>query len=134
MMMGDGIDGVVQKPFQGIEFFINCHEGLDGVVFETLFRVTWLPIVCQTIQGDWNPHKPTPLINLLDGWRPYIPEMMLGELLQNVVVVKLTVSFAGRCWRCWLCMGASGLCLVFGMALGDAGKIGGVGTICDWLG
>jgi len=69
---------------------------LDNFVFEALFRVTWLPILKQSIQYDWNPHKPTILIELLDGWRPHIPELMLNELLQNVIVVKLTVCFFTR--------------------------------------
>ncbi|WEW60740.1 hypothetical protein PRK78_006227 [Emydomyces testavorans] len=59
-------------------------------LYETLFYTIWLPRVRSALVNDWNVHDPDPATSLIDSWKEIIPEFVLSNILDQVIVPKLS--------------------------------------------
>ncbi|KAJ9666661.1 hypothetical protein H2201_003320 [Coniosporium apollinis] len=77
---------------------LNGHNDFGGVSrrhksttpYETLIYTLWLPRVRTSITNSWSPYDPTPLITLVDAWRPILPEFIYHHLIDQLIVTKLS--------------------------------------------
>ncbi|MCJ1469295.1 hypothetical protein MMC07_007928 [Pseudocyphellaria aurata] len=58
--------------------------------YETMIYSLWLPPVRSAITNDWDVQDPTPLITLLQTWRPVLPLFVLSTLIDQLVVRRLS--------------------------------------------
>lgn len=58
--------------------------------YETMICTFWLPPVRSAITNVWNVHEPTPLITLVENWRPFLPSFVLYSLINQLIVRRLT--------------------------------------------
>ncbi|KAI9865751.1 MAG: hypothetical protein M1824_000011 [Vezdaea acicularis] len=83
---------------------LTIHDGLHAgytsrihkstTPFETLLYTLWLPRVRTTINNSWNVYDSTPLINLLEAWRPFLPAFIFHNLIDNQIIPKLTTALS----------------------------------------
>ena len=62
--------------------------------YETLIYTLWLPQVRNAIMNEWDVHNPTPLITLLEAWRPLLPPFILSNVIDQLIVPRLTTAVA----------------------------------------
>ncbi|KAJ9635147.1 hypothetical protein H2199_008633 [Coniosporium tulheliwenetii] len=73
---------------------LNGHNDFGGVSrrhksttpYETLIYTLWLPRVRTSITNSWSPYDPTPLITLVDAWRPILPEFIYHHLIDQLIL------------------------------------------------
>ena len=60
--------------------------------YENLIHTAWLPRMRNAIQSQWDPHEPTPLLDILDAWLPVLPAFITVNLLDQVILPKIKVA------------------------------------------
>ena len=58
--------------------------------YETMMYTFWLPPVRTAITQEWDVRDPTPLLNLIDAWKPVLPTFILANVIDQLVVKRLT--------------------------------------------
>lgn len=62
--------------------------------YETLIYTLWLPQVRTAITNEWDVYNPTSLIALLEAWRPLLPLFILSNVIDQLIVQRLTTTVA----------------------------------------
>ncbi|KAI8050875.1 GC-rich sequence DNA-binding factor-like protein-domain-containing protein [Syncephalis plumigaleata] len=57
--------------------------------YESMMYHLWLPRVRSALNNDWNPREPDGAVNLLDKWKPLMPQFIFDTLCQHVLLPKL---------------------------------------------
>lgn len=65
--------------------------------YESMILLLWLPKVQSTITNQWDVFDPSPVINLLDVWRPLLPPFILSKLVNQLIVRRLTDALSS--WK-----------------------------------
>ena len=65
--------------------------------YETMIHTLWLPPVRSAITNDWDVHDARSLTNLIDIWTPVLPSFILANVLDQLVVRRLSDAVAA--WR-----------------------------------
>lgn len=65
--------------------------------YETMIYTLWLPPVRSAITNDWDVHDSRPLTNLIDIWKPVLPPFILANVIDQLVVRRLSDAVAS--WR-----------------------------------
>ncbi|KAJ5983407.1 hypothetical protein N7481_005506 [Penicillium waksmanii] len=65
--------------------------------YETMIYTLWLPRVRSALMNDWDVHEPSTATNLAMAWKPVIPPFVFANLLDQLVVPKL--SGALKQWK-----------------------------------
>ncbi|KKY18549.1 putative g-patch domain-containing protein [Phaeomoniella chlamydospora] len=65
--------------------------------YESMIVSHWLPRVRTVLVNEWDVHKPSPAIALLEGWKDVLPEFIYGQVMDQVLLRKL--STAVREWK-----------------------------------
>ncbi|KIW02039.1 uncharacterized protein PV09_06541 [Verruconis gallopava] len=81
---------------------LAIHNGRDGfqsirrqkstTPYESLIYNSWLPKVRTAITNEWDPLNPSPLITLVESWRDLLPEFIYHNLVDHLVVSKLSIA------------------------------------------
>ncbi|CAH8667299.1 unnamed protein product [Dicrocoelium dendriticum] len=61
----------------------------DTSAFDVVLETNWLTTLRRTIVNDWDPRDCEPLLDVLEIWRPLIPDQMLLRILHELVLPKL---------------------------------------------
>ncbi|EEP80465.1 predicted protein [Uncinocarpus reesii 1704] len=61
-------------------------------LYETLFYTLWLPRVRSVLLNDWDVNEPTPATSLVDAWKDIVPQFVLSNILDQVIVPKLSTA------------------------------------------
>ena len=62
--------------------------------YETMIYTFWLPPVRTAVTQKWDFQDPTPLLNLVEAWRPVLPTFVLANVIDQLVVKRLTDAVA----------------------------------------
>ena len=62
--------------------------------YETMIYNFWLPPVRTAITQDWDPRDPTPLLRLVEAWKPVLPPFVLANVIDQSVVKRLADAVA----------------------------------------
>ncbi|XP_052865681.1 septin-interacting protein 1 [Anopheles cruzii] len=56
--------------------------------------VVWTGVIpsIRTAANEWDPRRPTPMIALLDAWAPVLPAWILDNVLEQIVLTKLSAA------------------------------------------
>lgn len=65
--------------------------------YESMILLLWFPKVQSTITNQWNVFDPTPVLTLLDVWRPVLPRFILSKLVNQIIVQRLTEALSS--WK-----------------------------------
>lgn len=65
--------------------------------YETMIYTLWLPPVRSAITNTWDVHEPTPVLDLLEIWRPLLPPFILTSLLSQLIPHRLSSALAA--WK-----------------------------------
>ena len=65
--------------------------------YETMICTLWLPPVRSAITNVWNVHESTPLITLVETWRPFLPPFVLYSLINQLIVRRLSDTLSA--WK-----------------------------------
>lgn len=65
--------------------------------YETMIYTLWLPRVRSALMNDWDVYEPSTATNLAMAWKPVIPPFVFANLLDQLVVPKL--SGALKQWK-----------------------------------
>lgn len=65
--------------------------------YETMMYTLWLPPVRSAITNDWDVHEPTPLVTLIELWRPVLPPFVFSHIIDQLVVRRLSDTLAA--WK-----------------------------------
>ncbi|KAK5156061.1 hypothetical protein LTR04_005724 [Oleoguttula sp. CCFEE 6159] len=88
---------------------ITLHNGINDpefssarrhkftTAYETLIYTLWLPKLRTTITNEWDVHDSTPLITLVDAWRDVLPSFVYHNVIDQLIVQKLSSAVAA--WK-----------------------------------
>ncbi|KAI5845131.1 GC-rich sequence DNA-binding factor-like protein-domain-containing protein [Morchella snyderi] len=62
--------------------------------YESMMFSLWLPKVRSAINNDWDVHKPSPVLTLLDIWTSLLPPFIHANILAQLVLPKLKTAVA----------------------------------------
>jgi len=62
--------------------------------YETMIYTLWLPRVRSAITNDWDVHKPSAAISLIEAWKDVLPSFVYANVIDQLVVQKLTRAVA----------------------------------------
>lgn len=87
------------QPTYPLELFKIWKDVLEGRVatlhgvqpYDQLVWNTWMPFLRGAVQ-EWNCRHPEPLIVLIEEWMPLLPSWILDNILELVVLPKLTLE------------------------------------------
>lgn len=65
--------------------------------YETMIYTFWLPPVRSAITNEWDVYDSKPLTTLIDTWRPVLPPFILANVIDQLVVRRLSDAVAA--WR-----------------------------------
>ena len=65
--------------------------------YESLVHKYWLPRIRSAITNEWDVYDPEPLVNLIKVWEPVLPPFILANVLDQLVVRRL--SDASAKWK-----------------------------------
>ncbi|KAI5301632.1 hypothetical protein KEM56_001519 [Ascosphaera pollenicola] len=65
--------------------------------YETMIYTLWLPKIRSVLMNEWDVHDPTPAIALIEAWKEIIPDFVLSNILDQVVVPKLMEAI--KAWK-----------------------------------
>ncbi|KAF2200419.1 TFP11-domain-containing protein [Delitschia confertaspora ATCC 74209] len=94
-ILGINKDALVSRV--GLDDFDRPRKKKYTTPYETMIYTLWLPKVRTTIINDWDPQMPTALLALVEAWRDILPEFVYNNMLNQLVVQKL--SAAVRNWN-----------------------------------
>ena len=57
--------------------------------YETMMYTVWLPKLRSAVT-QWDVHEPQSLISLVQAWRPLLPSFILGNLMDQQIIAKLS--------------------------------------------
>ncbi|KAJ5666029.1 uncharacterized protein N7477_008477 [Penicillium maclennaniae] len=60
--------------------------------YETMIYTLWLPRVRSALMHDWDVYDPTAATTLVNSWRAIVPPFVLANLLDQLVVPKLSAA------------------------------------------
>ena len=66
------------------------HNSRSTTAFESLIYTLWYPRVRSSIVNDWEVDDPSPVLRLLDAWRPVLPPFIYYSLIETQILPKLT--------------------------------------------
>ncbi|XP_063699786.1 septin-interacting protein 1-like [Culicoides brevitarsis] len=71
---------------------IKPHDSKD--IFDPYSVLIWSGIIprIRAASANWNPRQPHEMASLLDAWAPLLPEWILDNILDQMVLAKLTFS------------------------------------------
>lgn len=65
--------------------------------YESMILLLWFPKVQSAVTSQWEVTDPTPVITLLDVWRPLLPPFILSKLINQIIVRRLTEALSS--WK-----------------------------------
>ncbi len=65
--------------------------------YETMMYSLWLPPVRSAITNDWDVYDSKPLTALIDTWKPVLPQFVLANVIDQLIVRRLSDAVAA--WR-----------------------------------
>ncbi|KAK2792093.1 hypothetical protein FQN51_001931 [Onygenales sp. PD_10] len=65
--------------------------------YETMLYTLWLPRVRSAILNEWDAHDPSPATALIDAWKDILPKFILSNVLDQLVVPKLSTAI--KAWK-----------------------------------
>lgn len=65
--------------------------------YESMILLLWLPKVQSALTNHWNVLDPTPVINLLETWRPLLPPFIHSKLVNQIIVRRLSEALSS--WK-----------------------------------
>ncbi|PGH11667.1 hypothetical protein AJ80_07034 [Polytolypa hystricis UAMH7299] len=65
--------------------------------YETMVYTIWLPRVRSVIMNEWDVYDPAPAIALVEAWKDILPEFIISNVLDQLVVPKLTTAI--KAWK-----------------------------------
>ncbi|KAI9666838.1 MAG: hypothetical protein M1829_005641 [Trizodia sp. TS-e1964] len=72
------------------DLHIDVQPKKSTTEYESLIYSIWLPAVRSSITNDWDVHEPQSLLSLLDAWDPLLPDFIKANVVNQLVVQKLT--------------------------------------------
>jgi tuftelin-interacting protein 11 len=75
-------------------FPLNKVQSRSTTPYESMILLLWFPKVQSTLNHHWDVLDPTPVISLLEVWRPLLPPFILSKLLNQIVVRRLTEALS----------------------------------------
>ncbi len=60
--------------------------------YETMIYTLWLPKIRTAITNDWDVHDPSPLIAIIEAWKPILPPFIFTNIIDQLIVQKLTTA------------------------------------------
>ena len=58
--------------------------------YETMMYTFWLPPVRRAVTQEWDVQDPTPLLRLVEIWKPLLPPFILANVVDQLVVQRLS--------------------------------------------
>lgn len=65
--------------------------------YETMMYSLWLPRVRSALLNEWEAHVPGPATSLMEEWKDLLPGFVYSNILNQVIVPKLTTAL--KSWR-----------------------------------
>ncbi|GAA5873977.1 hypothetical protein JCM1840_006108 [Sporobolomyces johnsonii] len=62
--------------------------------YETLMWTVWLPKVRSAINNSWTPSDPAPAVSLFTAWSPVLPSFVRDNILDQLILPKLSSAIA----------------------------------------
>ncbi|GAA5881378.1 hypothetical protein JCM16303_000153 [Sporobolomyces ruberrimus] len=62
--------------------------------FESFMWTVWLPKIRSAINNDWSPSNPSPAVELFSAWSPLLPAFLRDNILDQLVLPKLSASIS----------------------------------------
>lgn len=69
----------------------------ESTPYESMILLTWFPKVQSTLTNDWDVLDPSPVMNLLEVWRPLLPSFIVSKLVNQIVFGRLTKALSS--WK-----------------------------------
>ena len=66
------------------------HQRSSTTPYETMIYTLWLPRVRSALLNDWDVYDPTPATSLMTAWKKIIPSFVLSNILDQLIVPKLS--------------------------------------------
>lgn len=63
--------------------------------YETMIYTLWLPHIRSTLVNHWDVFDPSPAISLIAAWKDILPSFVYANILDQVIVPKLTSALKG---------------------------------------
>ncbi|GAA6009422.1 hypothetical protein JCM11491_003551 [Sporobolomyces phaffii] len=60
--------------------------------FESFMWTVWLPKIRSAINNDWDASDPTPAVTLVSTWAPLLPAFLLANILDQLVLPKVSAA------------------------------------------
>lgn len=91
-----GIESVADSNALGL---VNGYHHLPAqhrstTPYETMIYTLWLPRVRSAITNEWDVHEPSAAISLIEAWKDVLPSFVYGNVIDQLVVQKLTAAVA----------------------------------------
>lgn len=65
--------------------------------YESMMLLVWFPKVQSALTNQWDVLDPTPVLILLEAWRPLLPPFILSKLLNQIIVPRLNDALSS--WK-----------------------------------
>ncbi|GAA5860324.1 hypothetical protein JCM5353_006615 [Sporobolomyces roseus] len=62
--------------------------------FESFMWTIWLPKIRSAINNDWTPSNPSPAVTLFSTWSPLLPAFLRDNILDQLILPKLSTSIS----------------------------------------
>ena len=70
-------------------------------LYESLMYTCWLPKVRSVVINDWDPKSPNSLVALVNAWQNILPPFIRYQLIDNLIVQKLSIAIKSWNPRKW---------------------------------
>ena len=60
--------------------------------YESMIVSLWLPKVRTALVNDWDVHRPSTAISLLESWKEILPQFVYDQVMDQVIIRKLTTA------------------------------------------
>ncbi|ODN74686.1 hypothetical protein L202_07017 [Cryptococcus amylolentus CBS 6039] len=68
------------------------NGGRMMTAWEALLWASWTPKVRSAINNDWEPSRPDKAVHLLESWQPILPQFILDNVLDQLVLPKVKAA------------------------------------------
>ncbi|WVQ75429.1 hypothetical protein IAR50_005054 [Cryptococcus sp. DSM 104548] len=68
------------------------HGSRVMTAWEALLWASWIPKVRSAINNDWEPSRPDKAVHLLESWQPILPQFILDNVLDQLVLPKVKIA------------------------------------------
>jgi tuftelin-interacting protein 11 len=89
----------IQKDDRALATRNGNHEDFDltrrqksTTAYESLLYSSWLPRVRTALTNSWDPLQPSAMLTLVEAWRPLLPNFIYHNLVNHLIVSKLSTA------------------------------------------